>query len=84
MNAAICTQLLADRYGAEMVINTGIAGGLYKDINIGDIVIATEALQHDMDATGFGYAKGVIPRCRLLSLRQTITLEKKLWRYAKM
>ena len=84
VNAAICTQLLADRYGAEMVINTGIAGGLYKDINIGDIVIATEALQHDMDATGFGYAKGVIPQMPTSVFKADDNLEKKLWRYAKM
>lgn len=62
VNAAICTQILVDCYHVEMVINTGIAGGLYGSINIGDIVVATEAMQHDMDATGFGYAKGVIPQ----------------------
>lgn len=77
VNAAICTQLLADRYGAEMVINTGIAGGLYKDINIGDIVIATEALQHDMDATGFGYAKGVIPQMPTSMFKADDNLRKK-------
>lgn len=77
VNAAICTQLLADRYGAEMVINTGIAGGLYKDINIGDIVIATEALQHDMDATGFGYAKGVIPQMPTSVFKADDNLRKK-------
>lgn len=62
VNAAVCTQILVDCYNVKAVINTGIAGGLYSSINIGDIVIATEAMQHDMDATGFGYAKGVIPQ----------------------
>lgn len=62
VNAAICTQILVDCYNVQMVINTGIAGGLYTSINIGDIVLATDALQHDMDATGFGYEKGVIPQ----------------------
>ena len=62
VNAAICTQILVDCYNVQMVINTGIAGGLYTSINIGDIVLATDALQHDMDATGFGYKKGVIPQ----------------------
>lgn len=62
VNAAICTQILVDEYNVTAVINTGIAGSLNADINIGDIVIATDALQHDVDATGFGYGLGVIPR----------------------
>lgn len=62
VNAGICTQILADVYGVDAVINTGIAGSLRAEINIGDIVISTDALQHDMDATGFGYEPGVIPQ----------------------
>lgn len=62
VNAAICTQILADNYKVDAVINTGIAGSLNAAIDIGDIVLSTDALQHDMDATGFGYAPGVIPR----------------------
>lgn len=62
VNAAICTQILVDEYNVTAVINTGIAGSLNADINIGDIVLATDALQHDVDATGFGYGLGVIPR----------------------
>lgn len=62
VNAGICTQILADLFGVDAVINTGIAGSLKAEINIGDIVISSDALQHDMDATGFGYEPGVIPR----------------------
>jgi adenosylhomocysteine nucleosidase len=62
VNAAVCTQILIDDFNAELVINTGIAGSLKAEINIGDMVIATDTLQHDVDATGFGYAGGVIPR----------------------
>ena len=62
VNAGICTQILVDDYGVDCVINTGIAGSLRNEINIGDIVISTDAVQHDMDATGFGYKPGVIPR----------------------
>ena len=50
VNAGICTQILADDYGIDAVINTGIAGSLNADINIGDIVLSTDTLQHDMDA----------------------------------
>ena len=61
VNMAICTQILSDVYEVDMVINTGVAGGLYKDINVGDIVISSDALQHDFDVTGLGYERGVIP-----------------------
>nr|WP_253288033.1 5'-methylthioadenosine/adenosylhomocysteine nucleosidase [Anaerostipes sp. MSJ-23] len=62
VNMAICTQILVDKFQVTHLINTGVAGGLYKDIEVGDIVISSDAVQHDMDATGFGYEPGVIPR----------------------
>lgn len=62
VNAGMCTQILADRFQADAVINTGIAGSLKNEINIGDIVISTDTVQHDVDASGFGYPKGQIPR----------------------
>lgn len=62
VNAGICTQILADVFHVDAVINTGIAGSLAAQIDIGDIVVSTDTVQHDMDATGFGYDPGVIPR----------------------
>ena len=62
VNAGICSQILVDRYQVEGIINTGIAGSLRNEINIGDIVLATVAVQHDVDATGFGYPLGEIPQ----------------------
>ena len=62
VNAGICAQILADVFSVAAIINTGIAGSLNKDINIGDIVLSTDVVQHDMDATGFGYRKGQIPQ----------------------
>ncbi len=67
VNAAICTQILADIYQVSGVVNTGIAGSLKAEIDIGDIVLSSDALQHDMDATGFGYAPGQVPRVDTLS-----------------
>lgn len=61
VNAAICAQLLSTHFGVGRIINTGVAGSLNKDINIGDIVVSTDAVQHDMDCTSLGYAKGIIP-----------------------
>ena len=69
VNAAMCAQILVDVYHADHVINTGIAGSLKAEINIGDIVLSTDALQHDMDAQAFGYEPGQIPRVDTLSFK---------------
>lgn len=62
VNAAVCTQILMDDFHADTVINTGIAGSLKAEINIGDMVISTDLVHHDMDARGFGYPLGQIPQ----------------------
>ncbi|MBO4912616.1 MAG: 5'-methylthioadenosine/adenosylhomocysteine nucleosidase [Butyrivibrio sp.] len=62
VNAGICVQILIDLFNVTHVINTGIAGSLNSDINIGDIVLSTDACYHDVDITVFGYKKGEIPQ----------------------
>jgi len=62
VNAAVCAQILVDKYQVEVLINTGIAGSLNAQIDIGDIVISRDAVHHDMDATAFGYPEGQVPR----------------------
>lgn len=69
VNAGICTQILADIYGVEAVINTGIAGSLQAQIDIGDIVLSTDTVQHDMEAEAFGYPAGQIPRMDTLAFQ---------------
>ncbi len=67
VNAGICTQILVDDYHVDCVINTGIAGSLKSVIDIGDIVVSTDTVQHDMNAVGFGYPLGQIPRMDTLA-----------------
>lgn len=62
VNAAVCAQILIDDYKVDRVINVGIAGGVGKKVYPGDIVIADNLVQHDMDATAFGDKLGQIPR----------------------
>ena len=69
VNAAMCTQILVDIYGVDAVINTGIAGSLNAQIDIGDIVLSTDTLEHDMDAVAFGYPLGQIPRMDTLAFK---------------
>ena len=62
VNAGICVQILVDLFDVTHVINTGVAGSLDAKINIGDIVLSTDACYHDVDATVFGYKKGEVPQ----------------------
>ncbi|MBQ2642944.1 MAG: 5'-methylthioadenosine/adenosylhomocysteine nucleosidase [Eubacterium sp.] len=62
VNAAVCTQILIDKYDVEAIINTGVAGSLNDDIKFFDVVISTELVQHDMNAVSWGYERGEIPR----------------------
>ncbi len=61
VNAAMCAQILADRFDVHGVVNTGVAGSLNNDIDICDIVVSTCAQQHDMDVTPLGYERGILP-----------------------
>nr|WP_284700637.1 5'-methylthioadenosine/adenosylhomocysteine nucleosidase [Thermoanaerobacterium sp. R66] len=64
VNAAIATQILISEFKVDCIINTGVAGGLKKGINVGDIVISSDAIEHDFDTTAFGDELGVIPRMK--------------------
>ena len=56
VNAGMCVQILADLFDVTHIINTGVAGSLNADLDIGDILISTDAVYHDFDTTIFGYA----------------------------
>ena len=62
VNAALCIQILADIFHVTHVINTGVAGSLNAELDIGDILISKDALHHDMDVTIFGYQPGEVPQ----------------------
>ncbi|WP_446899330.1 5'-methylthioadenosine/adenosylhomocysteine nucleosidase [Clostridium sp. LBM24168] len=62
VNAAVCAQILIDEFKVDRIINVGIAGGLGDEVYPGDVVIADNLVQHDMDATAFGDKLGQIPR----------------------
>lgn len=61
VNAGMCVQALVDLFNVTHVINTGVAGSLRADLDIGDIVISSDAVYHDMDVTSLGYAIGQVP-----------------------
>lgn len=62
VNAALCTQILADIFQVTHIINTGVAGSLNAALDIGDILISRDAIHHDLDVTIFGYQLGEVPQ----------------------
>lgn len=69
VNAALCTQILCDVFEVTHIINTGVAGSLKNEINIGDIVVSTDALHHDVDVRVFGYPLGEVPQMGCLAFQ---------------
>lgn len=67
VNAALCAQRLILQFGVEAVINTGIAGAMEEGLHIHDMVVSTDAVYHDMDATAFGYEPTEIPQMHISS-----------------
>ena len=64
VNAGLCVQIL---YDVTHLINTGVAGSLDEEINVGDVVVSIDAMYHDMDVTGLGYVPGQVPQMDVLS-----------------
>lgn len=62
VNATIATALLINHFDAEFIINTGSAGGIGKDLKVGDLVVSTRLAYNDADARVFGYEFGQIPQ----------------------
>ena len=61
VNAAMCTQVLCDLFDVTHLVNTGIAGSLCAELDIGDLVVSRDAMYHDVDAVHFGYPYGKVP-----------------------
>ena len=79
VNAALCAQILCDCFGVTHIVNTGIAGSLNAQLDIGDFVISVDAVYHDMDATNFGYPMCQVPGMPVLSFPADEALAKEAY-----
>ncbi len=61
VNAAMCAQILCSVFGVTHLVNTGIAGSLNADLDIGDLLVSRDAMYHDFDCVHFGYEMGKVP-----------------------
>ncbi len=68
VNAAVCAQAMIMRFHPRLLINSGVAGGIGKDVQIGDVVIATAVVQHDMDTSPLGDPVGLISGLNLVEI----------------
>ena len=76
INASVCTQILIDLFGVTHIINSGAAGSLDNRIAIGDIVVSSDAVHHDVDARIFGYAQGEVPGLHTRAFPADTTLQQ--------
>ena len=67
VNAAMCAQVLCDCFEVTHLVNTGIAGSLCAELDIGDLLISNDAMYHDFDAQRFGYEMGEVPGMGVLT-----------------
>ncbi len=79
VNSAIGTQLMISNFSPDYIINTGIAGGISKDVKVLDIIIASETMQYDVDVRNFGYKLGQIPQME----KYIFETDEKLLEYAQ-
>lgn len=82
VNAALCAQVLCSCFAVTHIVNTGIAGSLNTALDIGDFVVSTDAIYHDMDATNFGYPMCQVPGMCVLSFPADAALTDLAYRVA--
>ncbi len=78
VNAAIGAQILCDCFGVTAIVNTGIAGSLCAEQDIGDMVVSSDVWHHDFDCVAFGY-----PMCRIPGMPQSFAADEHLISLAK-
>ena len=60
VNAAMCAAAMLLRYAPSLVVSTGVAGGIGPGVKIGDLVVASHAVQYDYDTTAIGEPKAYV------------------------
>ena len=78
VHAAMCTQVLCSNFGVTHIVNTGVAGSLDAGLDICDVLVSTDAVQHDMDVHYLGYDVGRVPGLDVTAF----PADEKLMRYA--
>lgn len=78
VNSALGAEAMILKYNPDLIINTGVAGSLTRELSIGDIVIADSVCQHDFDTSPLGDPIGLIPEVNLIKIPADEAAAKKL------
>ncbi len=84
VNAAMCAQTMIIKYCPAAIINTGVAGGLQKGIDVGDIVIADAVVQYDVDTSAVGDPVGFVSGVNRIEFPSERSLADALYQAAKL
>ncbi|QKF65236.1 5'-methylthioadenosine/adenosylhomocysteine nucleosidase [Campylobacter corcagiensis] len=61
VNSTLTATIMIEKFKAQILLFTGVAGALKEGLKIGDILYATSVVQHDLDITAFGHPYGFVP-----------------------
>lgn len=78
VSASAITSAIIQQYNPKYAVFSGVAGSLNQELNIGDIVVATDTVEYNFDATAFGYKLGQIPRIDVYSFVTDNELNNKI------
>jgi len=59
--SALTAATMIEKFGAEQLLFSGVAGAINPELNIGDLIVATKLCQHDLDISAFGHPYGYVP-----------------------
>lgn len=76
--AAICAEAMIIKYNPEVIINTGVAGTLTDKLNICDVAVSSEVVQHDMDTSPLGDPVGLLSGINIVKIPADITVAEKI------
>ena len=66
--AAMCAQVMILNYSPDAIINTGVAGALASELRVGDVAVAENVVQHDMDTSPIGDPVGLISGINMVQI----------------
>ena len=78
VNAAMCAQIMIDRYNVGVIFNVGVAGGRKGSLARGDLAVATSVVQHDADTTALGDPKGFVSTVNTVHFEVNETISSRL------